>query len=310
MRRIEVTEGRSFSSLASLIVVGRVGFLADIDFVGWECADCEQTSDTKAYDPVSGVEGYLDGDDEAQRFLEGLVANGARDYGNGNDAVLAAVADDNRDMIYRDEAMARVVKLAQQIASINEQIAKTKGTGHTPNDLLDKREQMISQLGEYVAVTTLPADDDTVGVFIGGGQRLVLGGQAIAAQSPVPPNTHAYDPGFKSEASDYDPARANALLDTYGYKDVDGDGWREPEVSLAHVSGREVDFIRALRLRAQEQKLVLRLHRARQRIDDGFVLRRMGQHLVDQLVRRRIADHAARLLQQQNRVAQRTEDAL
>ena len=28
---------------------------------------------------------------------------------------------------------------------------------------------MISQLGEYVAVTTLPADDDTVGVFIGGG---------------------------------------------------------------------------------------------------------------------------------------------
>ena len=32
-------------------------------------------------------------------------------------AVLAAVADDTREMIYRDEAMAKVVKLAQQIAA-------------------------------------------------------------------------------------------------------------------------------------------------------------------------------------------------
>ena len=31
-------------------------------------------------------------------------------------AVLAAVADDTRELIYRDDAMARVVKLAQQIA--------------------------------------------------------------------------------------------------------------------------------------------------------------------------------------------------
>src|ERR1700753_2978509 len=32
-------------------------------------------------------------------------------------AVLAAVADDRRDLIYRDDSMARVVKLAQQVAS-------------------------------------------------------------------------------------------------------------------------------------------------------------------------------------------------
>ena len=32
-------------------------------------------------------------------------------------AVLAAVADDARDFVYRDETMARVVKLAQQIAA-------------------------------------------------------------------------------------------------------------------------------------------------------------------------------------------------
>lgn len=75
-----------------------------------------------------------------------------------------------------------VNELAQQIASINDQIAKTRGAGHTPNDLLDQRERLISQLGEHVAVSTLAADDDTVGVFIGGGQRLVLGNQASSLQ--------------------------------------------------------------------------------------------------------------------------------
>ncbi len=41
------------------------------------------------------------------------------------------------------------------------------------------------------------------------------------------PHTSAYDAKLKSEFGDYDPARAKALLDLYGYKDVDGDGYRE-----------------------------------------------------------------------------------
>lgn len=81
------------------------------------------------------------------------------------------------------KASAGVVnQLAQQIANINDQIARTRGTTHTPNDLLDARDRMISQLGEHIAVTTLPADDGSVGVFIGGGQRLVLGNQVSSVQ--------------------------------------------------------------------------------------------------------------------------------
>ncbi|HSB98341.1 MAG TPA: ABC transporter substrate-binding protein, partial [Burkholderiaceae bacterium] len=49
----------------------------------------------------------------------------------------------------------------------------------------------------------------------------------IPAQSPVVPHTTGYDPKFKSEMGDYDPARARALLDLYGYVDRDGDGWRD-----------------------------------------------------------------------------------
>ncbi|UEC01668.1 ABC transporter substrate-binding protein [Burkholderia vietnamiensis] len=57
--------------------------------------------------------------------------------------------------------------------------------------------------------------------------RLLRRGQAIPAQSGIPPDTSGYDAAYKSEMSDFDPARANALLDIYGYKDRDGDGWRE-----------------------------------------------------------------------------------
>jgi ABC-type transport system substrate-binding protein len=51
--------------------------------------------------------------------------------------------------------------------------------------------------------------------------------QAIPAQSPLLPHTTGFDPAFKSEMSEYSPARAKALLDLYGYVDRDGDGWRE-----------------------------------------------------------------------------------
>ncbi|MBI3349505.1 MAG: bicyclomycin resistance protein [Burkholderiales bacterium] len=57
--------------------------------------------------------------------------------------------------------------------------------------------------------------------------RLVRRGQALKSQGPVPTTVFGFDPAFKSEMSEYGLAKAKALLDMYGYKDVDGDGWRE-----------------------------------------------------------------------------------
>jgi ABC-type transport system substrate-binding protein len=57
--------------------------------------------------------------------------------------------------------------------------------------------------------------------------RSVRRGQAIPAQSPVAPGGYGYDPTYRTENSEYDPARAKALLDMYGYVDRDGDGWRD-----------------------------------------------------------------------------------
>ncbi len=57
--------------------------------------------------------------------------------------------------------------------------------------------------------------------------RHVWRDQAALAESMLPPMTYGYDPGFRTEMSLYDPARAKALLDLYGYVDKDGDGWRD-----------------------------------------------------------------------------------
>jgi ABC-type transport system substrate-binding protein len=57
--------------------------------------------------------------------------------------------------------------------------------------------------------------------------NLVRRGQAVLAQSIVTPHTTGFDPRFRSEMSEHDIGRAQALLDMYGYVDRDGDGWRE-----------------------------------------------------------------------------------
>ena len=57
--------------------------------------------------------------------------------------------------------------------------------------------------------------------------RIVRRNQAIPAQTPIGPGAAGYDPKLRTTASDWDPARARALLDMYGYVDRDGDGYRE-----------------------------------------------------------------------------------
>jgi len=57
--------------------------------------------------------------------------------------------------------------------------------------------------------------------------RVIYHGRALPAQGPIPPDIAGHDPGHKTQAQLYDPAAARALLDRFGYKDRDGDGYRE-----------------------------------------------------------------------------------
>jgi peptide/nickel transport system substrate-binding protein len=55
---------------------------------------------------------------------------------------------------------------------------------------------------------------------------LVRNGNALEAKSLIPPGVLGYDPNFDLGRT-YDPAKAKALLDMFGFVDKDGDGWRD-----------------------------------------------------------------------------------
>ncbi|MCM2326973.1 MAG: ABC transporter substrate-binding protein [Lysobacter sp.] len=56
--------------------------------------------------------------------------------------------------------------------------------------------------------------------------HLVRNGTAIEARTALPPGVLGHDPDFTTGPA-YDPARAKALLDMFGYVDRNGDGWRD-----------------------------------------------------------------------------------
>jgi ABC-type transport system substrate-binding protein len=57
--------------------------------------------------------------------------------------------------------------------------------------------------------------------------RIARKNQAIPAHSPIGPGALGYDPNFRSTATAYNPSKAKALLDMYGYLDCNGDGYRD-----------------------------------------------------------------------------------
>lgn len=69
-------------------------------------------------------------------------------------------------------------QLAQNIAGLNEQISRAQGNGQPPNDLLDRRDQLIRDLNQHVQTSQVAADDGSVSVFLAGSQPLVLGNGA------------------------------------------------------------------------------------------------------------------------------------
>ena len=64
--------------------------------------------------------------------------------------------------------------------------------------------------------------------------------QSTRAQTPLPPSVWGAEPNFVSPTLEYNPAKAKALLDMFGYIDRDADGYREnPDGSplvLEHAS--------------------------------------------------------------------------
>ncbi len=57
--------------------------------------------------------------------------------------------------------------------------------------------------------------------------RQIYRNQGAIAQGLIPHNTFGYDPTLRTAMSEYNVAKAKAMLDAYGYVDKTGDGWRD-----------------------------------------------------------------------------------
>jgi flagellar hook-associated protein 1 FlgK len=90
-------------------------------------------------------------------------------------------------------SVSAVNEMAASVAELNTRITSALSTGHTPNDLMDSRDQLINQISEKIEVQTIRSNDGSISVFVAGGQSLVLGGQANK---------------LVAQQDDYDPSRA------------------------------------------------------------------------------------------------------
>jgi flagellar hook-associated protein 1 FlgK len=110
-----------------------------------------------------------------------------------------------------DGSVDQINTYSSKIASLNKQISMLSDMagGQPPNDLLDQRDELVSQLSQVVDVKVLQQDNGKYNVFIATGQSLVVGDQAatmVAGPSEADPTREAVSlvgvSGHTSELSD------------------------------------------------------------------------------------------------------------
>lgn len=81
---------------------------------------------------------------------------------------------------------------ANQISKLNASIENAQSAdGQPPNDLLDQRDQLISQLSKLMKVSVVKQDGTNVNVFVGNGLPLVVGKQTYAMSTISSPSDPA-----------------------------------------------------------------------------------------------------------------------
>ena len=82
------------------------------------------------------------------------------------------------------QSVSSINQLSSQIAKLNQQIANSAGLGNgQPNNLLDQRDQLLTQLNSQVGVQVVRQNNSQINVFLSNGQVLVAGNQAFSLQT-------------------------------------------------------------------------------------------------------------------------------
>ncbi len=86
--------------------------------------------------------------------------------------------DVNQDIVAK---VGKLNSMSESLAGLNRQIAQQTGLGQgaLPNDLLDQRDMLLKDMAKLVNLNVVPQGDGSVNVFIGNGQPIVTGGNAV-----------------------------------------------------------------------------------------------------------------------------------
>jgi len=93
---------------------------------------------------------------------------------------------------------------AKELAALNNTIAGLATDGKAPNDLLDHRDQLLTELNKLVKTTVIPGDNNTLTVEFGTGQPLVVGNTAFQlATSTSPTDASRVTVGYQSPSGSF-----------------------------------------------------------------------------------------------------------
>ncbi|WP_028864664.1 flagellar hook-associated protein FlgK [Psychromonas aquimarina] len=142
----------------------------------------ESTAATKPvlgmFESVNGVADHPNMLESRKVFLESAT-NMVNQYNRLYDNMEIQYNGINNDIT---NTAATITTLADNLAKINAQIAAVTGSGDqsNANDLMDQRDKAITELSQYVNVSVVAAENSMVNVYIGSGQSLVMGSQALS----------------------------------------------------------------------------------------------------------------------------------
>lgn len=98
---------------------------------------------------------------------------------------LTSTLSSQRELISSEisQVMTRVGEIADEIAALNQKLIANQGVTGGQNDLLDQRDRLLTELSEYVSVSSYEHQSGAISVFIGQGQTLVTEVTALDTQT-------------------------------------------------------------------------------------------------------------------------------
>jgi flagellar hook-associated protein 1 FlgK len=101
---------------------------------------------------------------------------------------------------------------ASELAKLNNTIAGLTTDGKAPNDLLDQRDQLLTELNKLVKTTVIPGDNNMLTVQIGTGQPLVVGNKPFQlATSTSPTDVSRVTVGYATDSGAFSPLPDSVL---------------------------------------------------------------------------------------------------